>query len=1000
MDHRKNITSLTVAVIAAVPAAFLLPQSGWAEVEEIVVTTRRREENLQEVPIAVTSIDAQKIERAGIRNMFDIAQLDPSVSMDVAFAPSDTKIAIRGLSNTRGRSNAAFLIDGIDVTTENLGLPGSGMLANMRLLGDVERIEIVKGPQSALFGRSAFAGALSYTTKNPTDEFEAKLGVDLAEHQRQQVNGSVSGPINDTLGYRLDGVWWTSDGYYSNSIPGGGNVGGGKGAGISGTLLWEPDDAVSVKARVSYSDDEYDPRPQIRVPATVLALYPQSGIDAGLADTGFWLFRKECGEDENGNPIWCEPIDELDMTGTRAVGLKNHGRYCPDNPALDDRDNTSSPGFCNVTNIGSAKDPRTGETYKVTHSEDWRTGEDYPGNTQDVLRATVIADWDQSYGTFSSYTGLTDSNESDLSDLDYEAFQRPDILLSQWEANTEHETDQFSQEFRFSSNYDGALNFTAGALYWHEKRKMNDANVIIACLPIARDRSAFEQNGAQDVQVDPEAGPLVMTPGICDGNNGGLWPGGQSVGGANTDFLVWQPYMRQINNPGTLTDGSARQGPGVPWKAETNHLSFYGMVEWQMSDAWKVTVEARYVDESFKLRKPNKTSCDELGFAAASGSTDSDPSTSVPFFPLLDENNVAPANYLNLCSYEDEWDRDNVPLSDGTPNPNRWQMIEGKVKSSFVTPKITVEWTPTESSMLYFSYARAQKPGGINALVTGGSATTLSAERFDAEKMAAWEIGGKTDWEAAGYLRMNFAAFFQDYTDKQVGTQVIVNDILSPRVTNASSAEVKGVELDVLWQPDAVDGLTLTAAYTWLDPTFSKYIDDTKSLIRASHYGDCPIVYTGREGADPDDVTKNDNGGPKCRLDLSGNDLELTARNAFVAAINVVRPLGDTGLDWVVDFNTSFQDKRFENQDSYRYLDEYWLSNLRLGLSSESWDLLFYVDNVFDDDTLKTSSSAPDFGKQVTQLGFLAGLGTSNLTATLPDPRVYGLRMNYRFGAK
>jgi outer membrane receptor protein involved in Fe transport len=118
-----------------------------------------------------------------------------------------------------------------------------------------------------------------------------------------------------------------------------------------------------------------------------------------------------------------------------------------------------------------------------------------------------------------------------------------------------------------------------------------------------------------------------------------------------------------------------------------------------------------------------------------------------------------------------------------------------------------------------------------------------------------------------------------------------------------------------------------------------------------------------------------------------------------VAAINIARPLGGTGLDWIVDLNTSFQDKRYENQDNYLYLDDYWLTNLALGLATEQWDILFYVQNVFDDDTLKTSSSAPDFGKQVTELGFLAGLGVSNVTATLPDPRVIGVRMGYRFGS-
>ena len=140
-----------------------MPTDGWAQIEEIVVTTRRREENLQELPIAVTAINAEMIQRQNIVSMFDVAKLDPSVQMDTGFTQADTRITIRGLVNTRGRSNVAMLVDGVDTTTENQVASGSGMLANTRLLNDVERIEVVKGPQSALYGRAAFAGAISYT---------------------------------------------------------------------------------------------------------------------------------------------------------------------------------------------------------------------------------------------------------------------------------------------------------------------------------------------------------------------------------------------------------------------------------------------------------------------------------------------------------------------------------------------------------------------------------------------------------------------------------------------------------------------------------------------------------------------------------------------------------------------------------------------------------------------------------------------------------------------
>jgi len=164
-----------------------------AATEEIVVTTRYREENLQEVPIAITAVTEDVIQNAGIRSVQDLARLTPSISVNESFSQNDVRVTIRGLTNTRGRSNVAYLVDGVDVTSETTGTnAGSPLLVNQRLLNDIERVEIVRGPQSALFGRAAFAGAISYVTKEPGDELEGRVGLDMAEYGKYEVNGAVS----------------------------------------------------------------------------------------------------------------------------------------------------------------------------------------------------------------------------------------------------------------------------------------------------------------------------------------------------------------------------------------------------------------------------------------------------------------------------------------------------------------------------------------------------------------------------------------------------------------------------------------------------------------------------------------------------------------------------------------------------------------------------------------------------------------------------------------
>jgi outer membrane receptor protein involved in Fe transport len=117
-------------------------------VDEIIVTTRKREENLQKVPIAVQAITADEIERKGITSLGALVQQSPSVILDQGFAPQDQRITIRGLSPTRGRQNVAVLQDGIEVGSEAIATAGGSLLINPRLF-DLERVEIVKGPQIA-----------------------------------------------------------------------------------------------------------------------------------------------------------------------------------------------------------------------------------------------------------------------------------------------------------------------------------------------------------------------------------------------------------------------------------------------------------------------------------------------------------------------------------------------------------------------------------------------------------------------------------------------------------------------------------------------------------------------------------------------------------------------------------------------------------------------------------------------------------------------------------
>ena len=946
----------------------------WAQVDEIIVTTRYEEENLQQVPIAVTAIGADAIERRAITDLFKLAEIDPSVSFDTSFNPGDTRVAIRGLSNTRGRSNVAFLVDGVDVTSENQIAAGSGLLVNQRLLADVERIEIVKGPQSALYGRSAFAGAIAYTTKKPSDTFEGTVGANFAQDSEYQLRGSMSGPINDALGFRFDGVGWSSDGRFRNSVSGA-KIGGGEGYGGALKLRWEPTDRMDLSIRTAYSEDKNDPRPIVRPLNDVFGAYPQTAIDAGIG-VGATSFPAR-------------------------VGLVNHGTYCPDLGVINDGNpndpnfaNTlpgvapGTPGWCQPGNMGGISDLPNGKN-SIQHSEQL-DGSEQAGTTLDLFRTSVNANWDTDVGVFSFIGGYTNAAQTDISDQDFQAFGRPDRLgqndpfynysptlnVAHNQSDTETDTRQLSGELRFATRFDGPVNATVGYLRWGQKVSTVDRNYIASCQLVSFD---YTPGSANAITGLPSIGSDALT-GVCDGGPTAnpIPVGNEFISGGQT-VASWQQLMRQyLVTPGTvgvdprvaLVPGRL---PGAPWESDTDHQSLYLQLTWDISQQLKLTGEARWVDEDFNILRPNQSSCTVLApaFRRATGGT-------TALGAWLEEGTGATFSGSPLPDL-------NCSMVTGLGAiDSAWALIEGSDSSDFIAPKATLEWFVNDTDMLYFSLAKAQKPGGISQLAAGGSAVTIENLRFLPEKMTTWELGGKSTWEAAGTLVANGAFFFNDYTDKQTSTQVLdPNGSLSPRVLNASSAAVWGVELDLTWLPAAIEGLMLRTAYTWQDATYKEFIDNSASAQRSSYFGECVVVQIA--------------GSNQCQFDLSGNQLERQARNAFVANISYMRPLPDSRVEWFVEGDMNFTDKRYVDQDNTAYFDSYWLTNLRVGLQAEEWDVVFFVDNVLDDDTFRTGGAGPDFGLQNTRLGFTAGLGVNGFFAILPDPRQVGVRTSFRF---
>ena len=228
-----------LATIAAPPA--------FAQLEEVIVTAQRREESLQDVPISVTALTGQAILEGGFANMEDLSDFVPGLYMVDSF--SSQYIQIRGIGTSTG--NEAFeqavaqFHDGVYYGRDNLG---------QNTLFDLERVEVVKGPQPTFAGQSATAGAINTISRQPGEEFEANAQVSYGSDEETSIEFGVGGPLSDTFGLRLAGRHYelNDPGYfsYANGEP----LDYRKNTGVRLTGVWTPADNFSLEFKYEIQD--------------------------------------------------------------------------------------------------------------------------------------------------------------------------------------------------------------------------------------------------------------------------------------------------------------------------------------------------------------------------------------------------------------------------------------------------------------------------------------------------------------------------------------------------------------------------------------------------------------------------------------------------------------------------------------------------------------------------------------------------------------------------
>ncbi|MGB1343249.1 MAG: TonB-dependent receptor [Pseudomonadales bacterium] len=406
MDNlTKTVLSLAIAVSSCATFA--------SEVmEEVIVTARQQAEGLQDVPVTIAAMTEEDLDRYNITNLSDAAKMVPNMVIAQGGSGNGSTLRLRGIGSS---SISAAFDHSVAINLDGVVVNRGRFIHNSYM--DMAQLEVLKGPQSLYFGKSATAGVVSIMTNDPGDEFEFQVsgGVET-EHEGTFYEMVISGPLTDTLGARLAIGGSENDELFENfsfdndpnaAINGAEEYYGDESMNMRLTLLWEPTD--NFRARLKYNYSEFD--------------------------------------NNGGGTAYVEEVcPEGAHQPTLAVGLTFQG--------VDDCEingNTSKIGLNPALRAGLPEGYDDGQS----------------GLEQETDFISLQMDWDvnENY-TLTAVTGYVDLSHWELDDYSYGAGVFGGLHNNLYES--------LSQEVRLASQYGGALNFQAG-LFWQEVEQEFDA---------------------------------------------------------------------------------------------------------------------------------------------------------------------------------------------------------------------------------------------------------------------------------------------------------------------------------------------------------------------------------------------------------------------------------------------------------------------------------------------------------------------------------------------
>ncbi|TXS96748.1 TonB-dependent receptor [Parahaliea maris] len=390
--------------LSAIAVGLLVAHGASAQqLEEVVVTATKRAESLQDVPISMVAMSGESIQEMNITRGEDFAVDMPAVT--IAQNPIGNFIFIRGIgtpgANQGMEQSVSIFHDGIYM--------GRHQLSRSPFM-DLERVEVLRGPQSILFGKNTIGGAISLITAKPTQELEGMVNATYGSYGEKELNGYLSGPITDTLSGRISARGYETDGYLDNVITGDDEPSR-EDTTVRVQLAWDATDNLTVTGK--WENSQFDAS---GTTSQLSTFNPFNAGAQGFSDLNQALVAAATG----GNGL--EKYDD-----ERAVvndGGELLGQVLPVFAGL--------PGFPDLEE----------------------------GNTNEMDIGTLTLDWGMGDHTLTAITGYAQYEYRDICDCDFAA-----LPLTQADAREDY--DQFSQEIRLTSPGGEKLDYIVG-MYYHE----------------------------------------------------------------------------------------------------------------------------------------------------------------------------------------------------------------------------------------------------------------------------------------------------------------------------------------------------------------------------------------------------------------------------------------------------------------------------------------------------------------------------------------------------